>query len=581
MAKKSAKPKPADDDEEIDAEHEDATPEARPPLPVPAEVSAPAKASCLTFVFLILAVLITVCVSFFGGEGLMGSLAWYWYVTVALLVFIIPIVVYRAVALWMFDEVSRFPDIASAWRAGIVEMQSHGIAIRSAPLFLIVGTGNDRLRRDFMKAADSEFVVDGASGAGAPLHWYVNADGIFLYLNDTSWMNAAVSLYEVHAAAARSGHSLPGDSPAKSAARPIVQRLGTIMPDVRPSMVPQPVRRAELPPDDPAADPYPSKATPHGKVAEHVPAHGNLGAANYQGTLMPDQIAAPVTSSSASHGVPPIATTRPPGSQRVSIRLTSEQSGLQLQRLENVCGLLRKYRHPLCPANGILTLLPFEMLKAGPQDVAELQRAISADLSTIYRQLQLRCPVSAVVVGMEQERGFRELVRRIGHDGAVKQRFGQRFDIRSVATVDELRKFTSHLCGTFEDWVYTLFREEEALSHPGNTALYALLCKVRRTLKTRLGDILGNGFGCNPKENSLPVLFSGCYFAATGPKADRQAFVGGLLSKLYDEQEEIEWTDDALRDNERRRWLTVLGWLLCGTILLGTAIWSFWQNRSS
>ncbi len=220
-------------------------------------------------------------------------------------------------------------------------------------------------------------------------------------------------------------------------------------------------------------------------------------------------------------------------------------------------------------------LLPFEMLKAGDREVAELERAISADLSTIYNELQLRCPVTAVVVGMDQERGFRELIRRIGREDVAKQRFGQRFDLRIPATVDELRKFTSHVCGTFEDWVYTLFRQEEALSHPGNTALYALLCKVRRTLKARLGDVLGKGFGYERSGNKVPVLFSGCYFAATGPKSDRQAFVSGLLAKLYDEQEEIEWTHSALNEDRRRGWLIKIGWAVSAAILLGIGGYHF------
>jgi hypothetical protein len=144
--------------------------------------------------------------------------------------------------------------------------------------------------------------------------------------------------------------------------------------------------------------------------------------------------------------------------------------------------------------------------------------------------------------------------------------------------VSELRKFTSHVCGTFEDWVYTLFRQEEALSHPGNTALYALLCKVRRTLKQRLGDVLGKGFGYEQGGNKIPVLFSGCYFAATGPKSDRQAFVSGLLSKLYDEQEEIEWTGAALREDRRRGWLIKIGWAVTALAILAIAGRHFWDE---
>ncbi len=70
-------------------------------------------------------------------------------------------------------------------------------------------------------------------------------------------------------------------------------------------------------------------------------------------------------------------------------RLTSQQSSQQLQRLEHFCSVLRRRRHPVCPVNGILTLLPFEMLKANDQEVAELERAISADITTIYNELQL------------------------------------------------------------------------------------------------------------------------------------------------------------------------------------------------
>ena len=87
--------------------------------------------------------------------------------------------------------------------------------------------------------------------------------------------------------------------------------------------------------------------------------------------------------------------------------------------------------------------------------------------------------------------------------------------------------------------------------------------------------VLSKGFGHDRQSENVPVLFSGCYFAATGPKSDRQAFVRDLLRKLCDEQEDIEWTDDALREDHRRGWWTTIGWLLCGAILVGAAGWHF------
>jgi hypothetical protein len=491
------------------------------------------------------------------------SLAWLALVT--LLVFVIPIVVYRAVALWMFDESARYPDIAHSWRAGTAELARHGMSLSSAPLFLIVGTGDDKLRRSFMNAAGGEFFLDGACDAPSPIFWYANADGIFLYLNDVSWMNAAITLYDMHMEAVKSGRQLPSELPrAAAGARKVSRALGTLMPDAAPARQPAPL--PALPSDDNTA----VAPTP---MAE--PARPPLkAAARYIGTLMPGQLA-PANPAAGPPVPSPIVEARSTSAagMRVANRLTSQESSQQLQRLEHLCGLLRRQRHPVCPANGILVLLPFDMLKAADQDVAELERAVAADLATIYRELQLRCPVTAVVVGMEQEKGFRELIRRIGREDVARQRFGQRFDIRTPATVDELRKFTSHVCGTFEDWVYTLFRDEQALAHPGNTALYAMLCKVRRTMKTRLGNVLGKGFGHDRQSSNIPVLFSGCYFAATGPKSDRQAFVSGLLSKLYDEQEEIEWTDEALREDRRRGWLTRVGWGVCAAILLVAGGW--------
>src|SRR3954465_11631984 len=82
-------------------------------------VSVPAKASCLTFVFLIVLSAAALFYEFLHG---MPYDRWWHYLVVAALDLIIPIVVYRAVTLWMFDESARYPDIAYAWNAGISEL---------------------------------------------------------------------------------------------------------------------------------------------------------------------------------------------------------------------------------------------------------------------------------------------------------------------------------------------------------------------------------------------------------------------------------------------------------------------------
>jgi hypothetical protein len=565
MARK-AKPAAAENDQ---PDEEPAEAEERPSRPAPRPVSVPAKASCLTFVFLVLAVVAAIAYFLIRRETI--PYGWQTILLICVLLIAIPVVVYRAVTLWLFDESARYPDIGYAWKAGIAELADHGMTLDSAPLFFIVGTGSDKMRRSFMEAANGNFFINGAGDPGGPLYWYANNDAIFLYLNDICWANAAISLYETSAQSRHSG--LPGEHPQASAGkRKLPRHLGTLVPDFRPGGAPQVARQPEMAADRDEAGP--DTATPDAapmalEGGERGQAPRKAAAGNYFGTITPGQVMAPTSNAEArARAAAEPAGRATAGTSRAVNRLTSQQSSLQLQRLLHLCGVLRRRRHPVCPINGILVLLPFEMLKAKDQEVAEVARAISADLSTIYNETQLRCPVTAVIVGMDQERGFRELIRRIGQEEVAKQRFGQKFDLRIPSTVDELRKFNSHVCGTFEDWVYTLFRQDEALSHPGNTFLYALLCKVRRVLKEHLGNVLGNGFGRDPQSNKIPVLFSGCYFTATGRTSDRQAFVSGLLSKLYDEQEEIEWTDAALREDRRRGWLIKIGWALsAGTVL--------------
>ncbi|MCO6453856.1 MAG: hypothetical protein J5I93_00960, partial [Pirellulaceae bacterium] len=251
-------------------------------------------------------------------------------------------------------------------------------------------------------------------------------------------------------------------------------------------------------------------------------------------------------------------------------QVPAHESAERLQQLAYICQRLRRVRAPVCPVNGILALIPFALVQSSPREAEETEKAVKSDLLTVQRELQLRCPVTVLITGMEREPGFRELVRRVGREPASTQRFGKGYDVRSQASPQEMDSLSAHVCGAFEDWVYTLFRERGALTRPGNTRLYGLLCKVRCTLKTRLAEVLGRGFGFDKQQTPQddPFLFSGCYFAATGESPDRQAFVRGVIDKLLDEQEQVEWTQRALEDERRyRRWATI-GMVLSGLLLV-------------
>ncbi len=282
------------------------------------------------------------------------------------------------------------------------------------------------------------------------------------------------------------------------------------------------------------------------------------GPENVRGTMM---LQAPVDLNPRTPQGPAARVDRPQSPVRRPALVPPHDSAEAISRLKHVCRLIKSVRSPLCPVNGVITLLSFDVLQGQPHWAEEMQRGVKFDLRCVQETLELRCPVTALVVGMEDEPGFRELVRRVGRQRAGVQRFGQRFDVRGVATSFELASLCSHVTGVFEDWVYMLFREKEAFTRTGNTRLYGLLCKVRFTLKHRLSEILAGGFGHDENHDGAtePFLFSGCYFAAAGGSEDRQAFVKGVFDKLIEEQEEIEWTRETLKSDRRYRILGNIG----------------------
>jgi hypothetical protein len=108
--------------------------------------------------------------------------------------------------------------------------------------------------------------------------------------------------------------------------------------------------------------------------------------------------------------------------------LSQQETARQRARLQYVCQLIRRARFPLCSANGVMVLLPFELLQATQRETQQLQKTVRSDVACLQRELAVRCPVTALIVGMHQERGFRELVRRVGR-GAILATLGEIADV--------------------------------------------------------------------------------------------------------------------------------------------------------
>lgn len=219
------------------------------------------------------------------------------------------------------------------------------------------------------------------------------------------------------------------------------------------------------------------------------------------------------------------------------------------------------------------------MHQVNPLQLSAIAQSARNDVATIEQTLQLRIPVTAMLIGMAQDKGFTELVRRL-QNTLLSRRLGGRFDLRSRPTPDELNSHSDRLCDAFEDWVYHLFGREEGLSQQrGNRKLYALTCKIRHELKPRLRMVLGKAFGCDAAADAAAgndqdgFFFSGCYFAASGGSDGDAAFVKGVLhDKLLDEQSQVQWTEEAKHRHAAFRTLSVIGWLLAICLAIAVLI---------
>lgn len=358
--------------------------------------------------------------------------------------------------------------------------------------------------------------------------------------------------------------SPPASDPTGDALRPAPRYQGTISFD----QYPPPPQASPAKPSGPS-EMSSSRAAATERGAAGSKSSSSIPAAPSQETVSKRP------GGSAAPSKPPGSIAMPRGSAGKKIALpASLDTSDQLPRLRYVCKLLKRSRRPMCGINGAITLLPFELSRVGPLQLSAIAQSARGDVSTIQDTLGIRSPVTAVLVGLEQDKGFAELVRRL-QSGLLSRRLGGRFDLRSRPTPEELNTHSDRLCDAFEDWVYRLFSREDGLEQQrGNRKLYALTCKIRHDLKPRLRIVLGQAFGCESSEsvgdatNDDSFFFSGCYFAASGAMSGQPAFVKGVLQdKLFDEQSKVQWTKQTLRTHQLFRTFSILGWVLCVILL--------------
>lgn len=507
-------------------------------------LSLAARISVLLAIFLIVCVIVT----FWAARHNANEVWSRWRDNLpiaAVLAIVIPLVAYPVLKLWLEGETSAFEDIDRAWNAGLAELERNGLELTRLPLFLVFGSSGELSEKKLFEASRLSLTLSQFPQGAAALHWYATADAIYLVATEVGCLSKVAALGEAIVEEEKKRQLMP--APAAAAAfNPHGGTMEVKMPDIRETI-----------------------ATPPPMMA---PQPAPLAKQDYRGTMMLP---------SHTSMMPGVMEAAPAPLDKMPVRLSREDREAQPLRLRYLCQLIRRARQPFCPINGVLTLLPYNVIQRGGSDASEVQTSVQTDVTALGQSFRLRFPTIALVTGLERESGFRELIRRVGFERARLQRFGKGFRVWDTATPEQLGALCVHACGAFEQFIYELFREKDSLTSPekapGNRKLYTLLCRVRRDFQQRLDRILADGYAQDPDRNSKssPVLFGGCYFAATGGTEATQAFTQSVFERLLEEQEELEWHPGMLREDAWYRRLAYTGFVLDAVLLAVVAVLYF------
>ena len=162
-----------------------------------------------------------------------------------------------------------------------------------------------------------------------------------------------------------------------------------------------------------------------------------------------------------------------------------------------------------------------------------------------------------MICGLETMPGFEDLIKQLPPE-ARKKRIGQRFPlVPELAAAEVPAKVESSVdsiaSALFPSMVQTQFKlegpggEETDLVLKVNTQLFRFMTGILDK-RERLAGLVRD---CIPVLPAQPILFGGCYFAATGADSEtQQAFASGVLTRMMKEdQNSVTWTEETLADD--------------------------------
>jgi len=258
--------------------------------------------------------------------------------------------------------------------------------------------------------------------------------------------------------------------------------------------------------------------------------------------------------------------------------LSDEQVKAERERLVYVCKLLGSIRRPLCPANGVVWLLPFRSTD-GMVSAAATAAACRADLQALETGLQLDLPMAAVFTDAQELQGFRELIGGLPTAARTDRLFGRSFPL--VPNVPADARHGMMLSGL--EWVAGRLVPALLYQRFGAAPILEEAARLWRLLddlfarREAVARVVSQGLLSRPNR---PAMLSGVYFAGTGPDAGDRAFAAGVLAELRLSQNLVAWTEAASADERDCRRTAVVGYvaIVLAAIALGVFGWWTWNQ---
>jgi hypothetical protein len=445
-------------------------------------------------------------------------------------------------------EESPFPDIDRAWEEAKRALAEAGPGLGEAPLFLLLGRPDEG--EAALAAGLSPTVAGVPSWPGAPLRAYATAEAIYVTCAGASLLGAHCRVLAGELTLSRGGGDPPGGGGGGGDGGGATFGGG-----------------ATIRPDD--LDPEVGRAFSAVREAGAIEA-----AARKEGRAL----------TKAEQGTLRRLRRRLAQADRPQqLHAYAEEVERQSARLRHLGRLIARDRRPYCGVNGILLLVPM----AATDDEADAHEAGTCcreDLATAQAALQVRCPVFALVCGLEQVPGFEAFIGPFGAD-QLRRRVGQRFplvpDLASGEVPAMLEGGVRWLgLNVFPSLALPHWRLEvpgvselgEAVR--GNAGLFEFLSEVRER-QARVGRILSRGVSGE--------LFGGCYFAATGTGTGtgsgterERAFLRPVFARLLEEQDYVSWSEEALAEEAWYGRLTRWGYASLAVVVAAEAAYLAW-----